>query len=149
MQVTPANVLHIRNALLAESQLLARQVSLARLHAEVGKPGQDPVSETAAGGFNDKIKSLVNQCQAYVDALATSAVELEQMAKTYGHTEKQISDSFSKFKTDHPAPMSLPTSPSAAGPPILSFAQSLATAGPSQPKPDLTSLFPGADGAHS
>jgi len=107
-------VLQIRNALLAESQLLSKRVALATKDAAVGKPGQDPVSQTAADGFNQKIKTLLDQCHAYVNALAEAAGNLERMAKSYGHTEQQINDSFTRFQIDHPAPTSVPTSP---GPP--------------------------------
>jgi hypothetical protein len=149
MQVTPANVLHIRNALLAESRLLSGKVEMATSGVQVGEPGLDDVSRQASGGFNDKISALMNQCHAYVDALKAAAVELEQTAKGYGHTEDQINASFAKFQLDNPPPNSVPTSPSAPGPAMLSFAQSLASAEPSQPQPavgDLRSLFPGLDG---
>jgi uncharacterized protein YukE len=150
MQVTPANVLHIRNALLAESRLLTEKVAAARLQTEVRKPGQDPVSQTAAQGFNEKINSLMTQCHAYVSALTEAAGNLEQMAKSYGHTEQQISDSFERFQTDNPAPTALPSSAAAPGPAVLSFAQSLANQGPRPPSAsgELRSLFPGTDGAH-
>jgi hypothetical protein len=149
MQVTPANVLQIRNALLAESQLLSDKVIQATTDAAVGEPGKDPVSQTAAGGFNSKIKTLLDQCTAYVNALATAADDLEQTAKSYGHTEQEINDSFAKFRTDHPAPTSVPTSPSAPGPPLLSFAHSLASPAPAQTSPtpgDPRSLFPNVSG---
>jgi len=116
MQVTPTNVLQIRNALLAESDLLGDRINLARAQAQVGKPGQDPVSQVAADGFNAKIKALMDQCQAYVDALVEAAGELGQMAKSYGHTEQQIANSFKKFQIDNPPPTSVPTSPAAPGP---------------------------------
>jgi len=148
MQVTPANVLQIRNALLAESQLLHDKVLAAQRQVHVGKPGNDEVSESAAEGFNTKIKALLDQCQAYVDALAAAAGNLSQMAKSYGHTEQQINDSFKNFQTDHPAPTSLPAFPTSPGPP-RSFVDSLASttsAQPSSPPIDHRSLFPGANG---
>jgi hypothetical protein len=152
MQVTPANVLHIRNALLAESQLLSDKVAVATARAAVGKPGHDPVSETASDGFNQKIKALMDQCQGYVNALTEAAASLEQTAKSYGHTEQQINDSFAMFQTDHPAPTSMPTSSAAPGPPLLSFARSVAGTAPGQAEPvpgDLRSLFPDAGGGSS
>jgi uncharacterized protein YukE len=152
MQVTPANVLQIRNALLAESQLLSDKVAVATGRATVGKPGQDPVSETASDGFNQKIKALMDQCHGYVNALTEAAASLEQTAKSYGHTEQQINESFIKFQTDHPAPTSMPTSPPTPGPPLLSFARTVAGLAPSRATPvpgDLRSLFPGAGGGSS
>jgi hypothetical protein len=152
MQVTPANVLHIRNALLAESQLLNKKVAMATRDAAVGKPGQDPVSQTAADNFNQKIKTLLDQCQAYVNALDEAACALERTAKSYGHTDQQIKDSFAKFQCTHPAPTGVPTSPAAPGPALLSFARSVAGPAPTQSPPapgDLGSLFPGAHGGSS
>jgi len=108
MQVTPANVLQIRNALLAESRLLSGKVETATSGVLVGEPGLDDVSKQAATAFNAKINALMTQCQGYVEALKTAAHELEQMAKSYGHTEQQINDSFAKFQIDNPPPSEPP-----------------------------------------
>jgi uncharacterized protein YukE len=152
MQVTPANVLHIRNALLAESQLLHDKVMTAQRQVHVGEPGRDDVSGQASEGFNPKIRGLIDQCAAYVDALAEAANNLGQTAKSYGHTEQQISESFVRFQTDNPAPTSVPSSPTASGPPLMSFARSLTSSTPSkavQTPGDPRTLFPEASGEHS
>ena len=152
MQVTPSNVLQIRNALLAESQLLSDKVAVASSTIQVGEPGLDEVSKSAAPAFNNKINALLNQCQAYGNALAEAAGNLEQMAKGYGHTEQQISESFTKFQSDNPAPSSAPGSTSAPDSAMQSFARSLASPAPVHPSPTpggLRSLSPGASGGNS
>lgn len=132
MRVTPENVLQIRNALLAESMLMAEKVRVARQESVVGEPGLDPVSIDLAPQFNTKITGLLDQWQAYVKELQTGAKNLERMAKEYGHGEQQIRDSFSRFQIDNPPPVNpapLVASP-APTPPQWPFPQLPGTAGP-------------------
>lgn len=105
MRVTPQNVLQIRNALLAEAQLMADKVQRARTECTVGEPGRDPVSLEMAPMFNGKIGALLGEWDAYVRSLKEGAGALGQMAKAYGRTEQEIKDSFSQHLRDNPPPV--------------------------------------------
>ncbi len=97
MQVTPANVLQVRNAVLGEARRLNLVLKLHRGSLRVGLCGGDPVSGPAAELFNQKIDALVAQCQGYVDGLRRAGLALEQTARDYGHAEQQITDSFNSY----------------------------------------------------
>ena len=103
MQVTPENVLQIRNVLKAEANRLADVIAVNEFRLHVDLCGGDPVSRNAADGFNAKIKRLLDQCNGYVRALRTAAVALERAAANYGHSEEEIENSFDKFRPEHPA----------------------------------------------
>lgn len=105
LRITPANVMQVRNALLAESQLMRDQVAMMKMGTGVGRPGLDRVSERAEPEFNAKIGALLEQWAAYVDALKAGAEELGQMARRYGHTEDQLAASFRQFQRDNPPPL--------------------------------------------
>lgn len=107
LRITPANVMQVRNALLAESQLMRDQVAMMKMNVGmgVGRPGLDRVSERAEPEFNAKIGAMLEQWAAYVDALKAGAEELGQMARRYGHTEDQLAASFRRFQRDNPPPM--------------------------------------------
>ena len=99
MQVTPANVLQVRNALRGEAQRLG---DLLRAHdyTLTVRPGTDPVSRPAAELFNEKM-ALRKQYQEYVNALQRAGQALEQTARAYGHSEQDIRDSFATYVDAH------------------------------------------------
>lgn len=112
LRITPANVLQVRNALLAESQLMRDQIAMMRMNIGmgIGRPGLERVSERAETEFNAKIGALLEQWASYVEALKAGAEELGRAARRYGHTEDQVAASFRQFQRDNPPPTS-PGSP--------------------------------------
>ena len=96
-QVTPENVLLLHNGLKSEALYLSRQVKLREHQMHVGEPGNDPVCKPAATAFNTKIRALKAQLDAYVAQLNTMAEAMAQTARSYGHTEDQITASFTYF----------------------------------------------------
>lgn len=117
MRVTPQNVLQIRNALLAEAQLMADKIQRARTECAVGEPGLDPVSLEMAPMFNGKIGALLAEWDAYVRSLKDGAGTLGQMARAYGRTEQEVGDSFARYQRDNPPPAQ-PGPPQALSPPL-------------------------------
>jgi hypothetical protein len=96
-QVTPENVLLLHNGLQAEAQYLHRQMRACGFPMQIGEPGLDPVSKPAAQAFNNKIQTLNDQLEAYIAQLKTMAEVMAQTAKSYGHTEDQLTASFTNF----------------------------------------------------
>ena len=97
MQVTPANVLAVRNAVAGEARRLADLLDAHDYMLTVRAPAADPVSIAAAQAFNLKISAVKQQCQAYVNALQQAEQQLKQTARAYGHTEQDIKDSFGTY----------------------------------------------------
>jgi hypothetical protein len=102
MQVTPENVLQIRNVLKAEAVRLAAVMGANDYKLRVGPCGADPVSDDASRGFNAKIDRLKAQCYGYIDALDGAVKLLEQTAATYGLSEQEIEGSFRSFHPERP-----------------------------------------------
>lgn len=100
-QVTPENVLLLHNGLKAEAQYLTDQMYQHGFPTHVGRPGNDQVSKPAAKAFNDKIRALNEQLQAYVTQLDKMAEVMALTAKGYGHTEDQLTASFKNFYPDY------------------------------------------------
>lgn len=100
-QVTPENVLLLHNGLKAEAKFLNTQLRNFTFRAKVGKPGNDPVSEQAANVFNAKINRLSTEVGAYIAALDEMAEAMAGIAKSYGHTEDQITASFTRFNSSY------------------------------------------------
>lgn len=96
-QVTPENVLLLHNGLKSEAQYLRNQMHRHGFPVLVGKPGLDPVSKPAAKAFNDKIQALNQQLQAYLTQLDKMGEAMAQTAKSYGHTEDQLTASLKNF----------------------------------------------------
>jgi uncharacterized protein YukE len=97
MQVTPANVLQVRNALRGEAKRLGDLLRIHDYSLTVRAPAADPVSGPAADLFNQKINTVRQQCEGYVSALQRAGLALEQTARAYGHTEQHIKDSFGTY----------------------------------------------------
>lgn len=97
MQVTPANVLQVRNALRGEAKRLGDLLHIHDYSLTVRAPAADPVSGPAADLFNQKINMVRHQCEGYVSALQRAGVALEQTARAYGQTEQDIKDSFGAY----------------------------------------------------
>ena len=97
MQVTPANVLAIRNAVAGEASRLDALLRMHDFTLTVRAPAADPVSIAAAEGFNRQISALKQQCRTYVSALQQAGQALERTARDYGHTEQDIKDSFRAY----------------------------------------------------
>ena len=100
IQVTPENVLRLRNALHAE---VVRFTTLLRRHQRdlhVGECGQDPLSRPAAEVFNRTIAAHVQATTDYIDQLTGARDACHQMATSYGHSEAEISQSFTAFNRD-------------------------------------------------
>ena len=97
LQVTPANVLQVRNALRGETERLGQLLVRYDGALPVQPHAADPVSVAAAPLFNEKIAALRQQCQGYVDALSQAGLELERTAREYGQAEQQIQQSFDSY----------------------------------------------------
>jgi len=110
MEVTPANVLQVAAVLLTEADRLDTVLREKMDRAVVGLCGGDPVSREAADAFNERIRDLRNQCQAYNDELRAAGRALQDTARDYGISEEQIAASFRG-----PAPPDGSISPSRAG----------------------------------
>lgn len=111
LQVTPANVLQVRAAILTEAERLQDSINNERSNVRVGECGGDPVSKEAAVAFNERITDLITQCDAYVAELFNSGAALADIARSYGTTEEQIAASFRGPVTQSDQPVS----PSRAG----------------------------------
>ena len=111
LRVTPENVLLIGNALQAEAILLGEKIYRAMGETVVREPGRDPVSVDAVPRFNAKITNLLTECQVYVNALAEAAAQMAQTARRYGHTEQEITDSFTRYQIENPPPTIAPPMP--------------------------------------
>jgi len=110
MQVDPANVLQVAAVLLTEAYRLDTVLREEMDRAVVGLCGGDPVSLEAADAFNERIRELRNQCQAYNNELRAAGWALQDTARSYGISEEQIAASFRV-----PTGADQPTSPSRAG----------------------------------
>jgi hypothetical protein len=100
MKVTPENVLQLRNAMDAEVERLFDLLRRHQVNLRVGECGTDPLSRPVADAFNRKIQGLVDQTNAYITELSGVRDALHQVAVSYGHTESDISASFSAFRTN-------------------------------------------------
>jgi hypothetical protein len=94
MQVNPNNVLDVRRAVLTEAEDLREFVRLNGQRMKVGLCGSDPVSPIAAQGFNEKIDAHIEEVIAYVRSLVDAGQQLARAAREYGHTEAEITASF-------------------------------------------------------
>lgn len=94
MQVTPANVLQVAAALLTEAYRLDTTLEQKMDLAVVRDCGGDPVSPEATVAFNERIRELRQQCQAYNDELRDAGRALQDTARSYGVTEEQVAASF-------------------------------------------------------
>jgi len=96
MQVSRANVLKVRAVLLGEAERLLGSVRSAKFRQGwIGQCGGDPVSIEAAAAFDARIRLVVDQCQRYALELKRAGTALDRIARDYGYTEAQISESFS------------------------------------------------------
>ncbi|GAA5172665.1 hypothetical protein GCM10023321_72870 [Pseudonocardia eucalypti] len=96
LQVTPQTVLQVRNGFLGEAQRLQDALRHHAANIVVGPVGGDPLSQPAANVFNEHIKFTLAKCQAYVNQLRTQGDKLSQTARSYGHTEQEIKQSFER-----------------------------------------------------
>ena len=98
MQVTPENVLRLRNALTAEADRVYHDLRRAEQDLHVGACGTDPLSQPVADIMNAKIQGHMRDAFAYVQTLRDGAEDLHQMARAYGHTEAVIQASFAHYQ---------------------------------------------------
>lgn len=135
MQVTPENVLNIRNAIVGVAERLGTELETQARAFRVGPPGGDPISQRWAKSTNDKLPPLLDECWARVAFYKRAGDYLEQTAKRYGYTEQAIADSFKKFQQANQATWNqqLQQNQTTAGlPPRL---RDLVEPPPSQPPP--------------
>ena len=94
LQVDRDTVLQARAALLGEAQRLKDEIGFRTVDMQVGECGRDPVSSDAAPAFNERIAVLIQNCQQYTEDLEAAAGSLSNIARQYGFTESEISQSF-------------------------------------------------------
>ncbi len=94
LQVDRDNVLKARSAILTEARRLQTAVRIRTPGIWVGLCGGDPVSKDAKEAFNERIKALVDHCMQYALDLETAGYTLDDIARSYGHTEDDIAASF-------------------------------------------------------
>ena len=100
IQVTPENVLRLRNALDAEVLRLKALVQRHQRDLRVGECGQDPLSRPAAEVFNRTIAAHLRATTDYIEQLSGARDACHQMAISYGRCEAEISQSFAAFNRD-------------------------------------------------
>jgi uncharacterized protein YukE len=97
LQVTPENVLQARAALLTNAENINDYLRTANEDRSrlIGLCGGDPISYQAQAAFTQKIQEhAVQPAKQYVAELLKGAEQLAQVARTFGFTEQQITDSF-------------------------------------------------------
>jgi hypothetical protein len=99
MQVTPQNVLQIRNIVLGAAQRLDDALYRLGRNIRVGPPGGDPISQPAADELNRRSQALLAEYRVQINAYHNAGQYLGQIARDYGYTEQSITDSFNKFRT--------------------------------------------------
>ncbi|WP_028937844.1 hypothetical protein [Pseudonocardia spinosispora] len=92
-EVTPENVLRVRAVLLAEADRLGRSIGPAEPDGWVGACGGDPLSSDARSAFNERIEATRERCRGQVDRLRVAGHSLEDVARSYGHTDAAIAAS--------------------------------------------------------
>jgi hypothetical protein len=135
IQVTPRNVVQVSAVLRAEAEYLSDKVMRAQHNAVVGEPGADPVSPRAAEGFNRKITNLLDQCQAYCEALRAAADRLGATAKAYGHTEDDLARALASIQPGYAEPTPPPPAPGPHSPTGSLLGAYLPQAAPAIPPP--------------
>lgn len=96
-QVTPENVLGVRNVLLGEWTRLTEGMVRYGFAIHIGLCGKDPVSPTAQTAFNRAIDAHRDHAFQYVGALRAAAEALGETARAYGHAENEIARSFNTY----------------------------------------------------
>lgn len=94
MQVTPENVLRVRAVLLAEADRFDGSIGPSEPDGWVGRCGGDPLSSDARSAFNARIEAVHRRCQNQVEQLRAAGHSLEDVARTYGHTDADIAASY-------------------------------------------------------
>lgn len=97
LRVTPATVLSVRAVIMEEvARLKLSMYQFQRDHQNGTMPqlGTDPVSAEAAAGFTETTQHLLAICRSDIDRLAHIGADLAQVARAYGITEQQITQSF-------------------------------------------------------
>jgi hypothetical protein len=96
LQVTPENVLEVRQTLYAAAQRINAYVTQSVVGAQyVGLCGGDPVSEQAQLAFSDRIAQTAENVTMFGVQLEWAVVQLEKIAVSYGYTEIEIKMAFS------------------------------------------------------
>lgn len=95
LQVTPENVLEVRQTLYAAARRMNAYVTQSVVGAQyVGLCGGDPVSEQAQAAFSDRIAQISDNVTAFGVQLELAVVQLEKIAASYGYTEAEIKVAF-------------------------------------------------------
>jgi hypothetical protein len=95
VQVTPENVLEVRNALLSEAEnLMMFAATDLAMSKPVGHCGGDPISLQASEAFSQRIGALTQHCIDYAVELKKAGESLDGIARRYGYTESEIHASF-------------------------------------------------------
>lgn len=97
-QVNRDNVLHVRNVIKRQADQVQDALQNARWDARVGRCGGDPISEDASLAFNRKISELLAVHWAHHAELSEAVDRLTRTAHSYGYTEAQVTDSFTRFR---------------------------------------------------
>ena len=98
MQVTPENVLQVRNAIKLQADAIRDALQSVGNELVVGFCGKDPTSSDAASAFNPKIQEVTDIHWRHHAELSEAVVRLSQAAQEYGLTEQQIDDSFKRAR---------------------------------------------------
>lgn len=115
-QVTPENVLDVRNVLMQEVvrlQMVIKRYDMPSDFAtepadsglmgtagsgfRIGRCSDDPVSGPAQVSFNRKIMAIIDNCRAYVADLYSAADTLADIARSYQYSEDEIARSFPRI----------------------------------------------------
>jgi uncharacterized protein YukE len=102
-------------------QAQAGELSAATNHQGLKKVipcGTDPVSGPAANAFKAAIDPMVLHTTTYVKNMNDGADMLRKQAKDYGATEDQITQSWTAFQQQAPAPNGPANNPPSSTPPI-------------------------------
>ena len=100
VQVDRDNVLAVHRAFRDHANELRKCLMDVGFEVQLGLCGGDPVSRDAAGprGFGGKIATLLDVHWKHWKELDAVANELQQTARTYGHTEDDITQSLAAKK---------------------------------------------------
>lgn len=97
-QVNRDNVLQVRNSIRLQADQIRDSLQTAQFSWRVEKCGGDPISADATIAFNRKINEVLAVHWSHHKELIDAADRLNEVALTYGYTEAQIADSWSRFQ---------------------------------------------------
>lgn len=134
LTVTPENILGVRAVVLQEATDLKETLDYETQYAMRPALGGDPVSGDMSVAFNPITHELMGQAREHIKSLFALCEELAATARSYGHTEADITASLGR-------PTSARSPPS---PPLRQLAGLSASA--SRPAPTTTGqLFGGRE----